>query len=34
VIARTVDRETAERLATILEWTWHRDPDDDPFARA
>jgi transcriptional regulator GlxA family with amidase domain len=34
VIARTLDQETAERVATIMEWTWHRDPDDDPFARA
>lgn len=33
VIARLVDVETAEQLARIMEWTWHRDPDDDPFAR-
>jgi transcriptional regulator GlxA family with amidase domain len=32
VIARLVDAATAERLARIMEWTWHRDPEDDPFA--
>jgi transcriptional regulator GlxA family with amidase domain len=33
VIARLVDEDTAEQIARIMEWTRHRDPDDDPFAR-
>jgi transcriptional regulator GlxA family with amidase domain len=33
VIARLVDEETAEQVSRIMEWTRHRDPTDDPFAR-
>jgi transcriptional regulator GlxA family with amidase domain len=33
VIARLVDEKTAEQVARIMEWTRHRDPSDDPFAR-
>ena len=34
VIARTVDEATAERIARLMEYEWHRNPDDDPFALA
>ncbi len=33
VIARLVDEETAEQVSRIMEWTRHRDPNEDPFAR-
>ncbi len=33
MMARLVDRSTAEQIARLMEWTWCRDPDDDPFAR-
>ena len=33
LIARTIDEETADALARIMEYTRHRDADDDPFAR-
>jgi transcriptional regulator GlxA family with amidase domain len=32
LIARTRDVTTAELVARIMEWTWNRDPDEDPFA--
>jgi transcriptional regulator GlxA family with amidase domain len=32
VVARTTRPAIAEQLARIMEWTWHRDPDEDPFA--
>jgi len=32
IIARTVAPATAERIARLMEYAWHRDPDDDPFA--
>ena len=34
VIARTAGRETSENLAKAMEYEWHSDPADDPFARA
>ncbi|WP_121061682.1 DJ-1/PfpI family protein [Chachezhania antarctica] len=33
VIALMHGRETAEKVATWTEYTWHSDKDDDPFAR-
>jgi transcriptional regulator GlxA family with amidase domain len=33
VIARLVDEESAEQVSRIMEWTRHRDPNEDPFAR-
>jgi transcriptional regulator GlxA family with amidase domain len=32
VIARLTDVATAEKVARVMEYEWHRDPDDDPFA--
>jgi transcriptional regulator GlxA family with amidase domain len=32
VIARLTDVATAEKVACVMEYEWHRDPDDDPFA--
>ncbi|MCZ6545789.1 MAG: DJ-1/PfpI family protein, partial [Chloroflexi bacterium] len=32
VIARLFGDETAERLAQVTEYEWHRDPAWDPFA--
>ena len=32
VVARTVDEETAEQIARLMEYARNRDPDDDPFA--
>jgi len=33
LIARTVGEAAAERIARLMEYEWHRNPDDDPFAR-
>jgi transcriptional regulator GlxA family with amidase domain len=33
VIARLHGKEAAERLAVATEYTWHRDADNDPFAK-
>jgi transcriptional regulator GlxA family with amidase domain len=33
VIARLYGKESAERLAKGTEYTWHRNADDDPFAK-
>jgi hypothetical protein len=33
VIARLVSREVAERIATGMEYDWHRDASWDPFAK-
>jgi putative intracellular protease/amidase len=33
VIARVADSDTAERIATRMEYDWHRDPAWDPFAK-
>jgi transcriptional regulator GlxA family with amidase domain len=33
LIARTIDQATADALARLMEYTPHRDADDDPFAR-
>lgn len=32
-IAEMHDIETAEKVATICEYSWHRDPTSDPFAK-
>ncbi len=32
VIARELDREVAETSARFMEYIWHDDPDNDPFA--
>jgi transcriptional regulator GlxA family with amidase domain len=32
VVARTVDEDTAEEIARLMEYTRNRDPADDPFA--
>ena len=32
VIARLHGRDTAERAARVMEYIWHDDPDNDPFA--
>jgi len=31
-VQELVDNETAEKVATHIEYTWHRDANDDPFA--
>jgi len=33
VIARLFGAETAEQIAIGTEYTWHRDPNDDPFVQ-
>jgi transcriptional regulator GlxA family with amidase domain len=33
VIARLYGEQTAQRLADGTEYQWHRDPNQDPFAR-
>jgi transcriptional regulator GlxA family with amidase domain len=33
VIARLLGEEVARTMAVRMEYTWHRDADDDPFAR-
>lgn len=33
VVARLYGEETAQRIADGIEHTWHRDADNDPFAR-
>jgi hypothetical protein len=33
LIARLVDHEAAERVATAMEYEWHRDSGWDPFAK-
>ncbi|HET6472649.1 MAG TPA: DJ-1/PfpI family protein [Pseudomonadales bacterium] len=33
VIARLFGTETAEQIAIGTEYTWHRDPNDDPFVQ-
>ncbi len=33
VIARIFGEERAETIAQLTEYTWHRDADDDPFAK-
>ena len=32
LIARLHDRDTAERSARVMEYIWHDNPNDDPFA--
>jgi putative intracellular protease/amidase len=32
LIARIAGKETAEQVATLAEYEWHRDPNRDPFA--
>ena len=32
-IARMLGEDTAEQVSTFAEYSWHRDRDDDPFAR-
>ena len=32
LIARILDDDTAQQVATWSEYEWHRDPDWDPFA--
>ena len=33
LIARLAGAETAERIAILMEYEWHRDPSRDPFAK-
>ncbi|HEV3138347.1 MAG TPA: DJ-1/PfpI family protein [Pirellulales bacterium] len=34
VVERLYDTKTAEQIADGTEYQWHRDPNDDPFAKA
>ena len=33
VVTRLAGRDLAENLARMMEYQWHTDPDDDPFAK-
>jgi transcriptional regulator GlxA family with amidase domain len=32
VIAQTLGRDVSENVARMMEYTWHTDADNDPFA--